>query len=138
MIPFIVTAHGSPSKFIAQSRARPEAVFYDCREQIFARNGVTVHFPISICPKHHREISTKTKLLIRLLSAGGEKSASGELVDMLWLNDKDGGPDTAHHVLKVQISYLRSRIAPLGLAIDVEFMRGYTIRDTRHPLASAA
>lgn len=55
--------------------------------------------------------------------------SKAELIDALYGDDPDGGPDFADSVVKVHICRLRRKLAPYGWKIDTEYNRGYALQE---------
>lgn len=57
-----------------------------------------------------------------------------DLIDNLWGDDVDGGPDDAPRAIRRLIWDLRRRLAPIGMAVPCEHARGYELVILDRPL----
>lgn len=60
-----------------------------------------------------RNGSIKSGIIERLRAAAGAWVSAAELIDFLYRDDPDGGPETADNSLRVEISRLRKSGAPI-------------------------
>lgn len=69
--------------------------------------------------------------LARLISARGGIVSNNQLVDHLWGDSIDGGPDGARHTVMSYMSKIRRKIEPLGWSISGRKFEGYRLTRTQ-------
>lgn len=87
-------------------------------EQTVSRDGVSVFLP----PKAFR-------LALCLAVAGGNNRhlSTNEMIDAIWADDVDGGPETADTAVSVYLCRLRKLLVPVGVTIVRERQRMYLL-----------
>lgn len=72
-------------------------------------------------PKREREV------ILRLSQAQGRIVPMHQIVDFLYGDEEDGGPEDARNCAQVHITKVRRKISPLGWVIEAERYRGYRL-----------
>src|SRR5215207_4060668 len=65
------------------------------------------------------------KILIAIAFGMGRPVSTHSIIDMLWGDDADGGPDDATRLVSVHMWNVRKRLSEFGLLIHHEVTRGY-------------
>lgn len=66
-------------------------------------------------------------VVLRLRQAAGALVSKGQLIDFIYGDRIDGGPDTADKIVETHISRARNKIEQAGWTIEVERFRGYRL-----------
>jgi DNA-binding response OmpR family regulator len=99
--------------------ANPRGAVVALLSQTLYRGGISV----PLCEDYFRYITA-------LIARRGMPISRDELIDAIWGEDEDGGPDTAEaRVQSIYPIHVRRRIERLGLGIRSGYGRGYCIEE---------
>lgn len=73
---------------------------------------------------------TPTQRVIAWRFCEGRCVSLNEIIDMLYGNDPDGGPNNASNVIYTQMISLRRKFEVVGIEIENVHGRGYRVDDT--------
>lgn len=88
------------------------------RKVCLTRNGMRVHMAPG-----------PGGMATALIAARGNLVSPKSLLDGMWAEQEDGGPETAPEVLRQWVNRAREPLAALGLGIVSEYGRGYRIEE---------
>lgn len=107
---------------VARSRATPDSLYVTLNGTLgkchAARNGVAVD----------SAAITALRILVWLACANGRPVHKSELIDLLYSERADGGPEMAHHLLTLRVGEARTIGAALGIIIETHSHNGYAAR----------
>lgn len=66
----------------------------------------------------------EAKILTAVWKGGGHAVSSGRIIDMMYADDRHGGPSSPHSLFKVYLSRLRARLAGSGVGVETVGYRG--------------
>jgi hypothetical protein len=113
----MVGASGRP--LASRSLDEPNVVFVTATCTCFARDGIRVEAPLTV-----------GRVLFLLLATRGIVTME-QLIECIWGDRHDGGPDTATRRAYQIVSRANSLAAALQLTITCEFWHGWEMRDLR-------
>ena len=121
----VVMLRDNSDRLLAKSLAEPTTLFVASNCHKFARDGVIV------------EVALPVGRVLLLLAATRGRVTLQALVDCMWGERLDGGPDSAESIVRVTVAKARSLAAALQLAVTCEYALGYEFRDLRAAAAGA-
>ena len=122
----VVMLGNSGHNIIHKSLNEPGTLFLTTSCTCFARDGIRVEAPLPV-----------GRVLLLLVASRGVVTRE-QLIECIWGDRHDGGPDTADTRTYQIVSRANTLAAALQLTITCEFWHGWEVRDLRREGARSA
>ncbi len=113
----VVMLSGVTDRLVVRSFKDPSTLFMTSDCYHFARNGVMVEVTLPV-----------GRVLLLLASSQGQVTIR-EVIECLWGNRSDGGPDSSECIARQVVAKANVLAAALGLQVTSRYQRGWEFRD---------
>ena len=98
-------------------RVSEDTLVLNMRECLAMRHGRKVRMPHDIFK------------MFAAIACGGREVSKVDIAEFMWGDREDGGPDSWHKIIDIQVFRMRRLVRPLGIAITNRYTFGFAIAD---------